>query len=164
MQGFQPLPKKKEFIGPSSCPIKASSRGRHTRHPRPHREDGGDSGADVVARVDGRRDDRAATIDVVVVVIEYVVGRDGAERGDDDERRRTTADDDRFLRPFRRSPRDMGGVVAFVTARLLSLCCHSRCVAIALRSSRDDGMSDDGRARNGVRAMTEMVRQTMWTK
>jgi hypothetical protein len=81
MQGFQPLPKKKEFIGPSSCPIKASSRGRHTRHPRPHREDGGDSGADVVARVDGRRDDRAATIDVVVVVIEDVDGRDGAERG-----------------------------------------------------------------------------------
>ena len=107
MQGFQPLPKKKEFIGPSSCPIKASSRGRHTRHPRPHREDGGDSGADVVARVDGRRDDRAATIDVVVarvdgrrddraatidvvvVVIEDVDGRDGAQRGNDDARRRT---------------------------------------------------------------------------
>ena len=40
----------------------------------------GDSGADVVMLVDGRRDDRAATIDVVVivVVIEDVDGRDGA--------------------------------------------------------------------------------------
>ena len=59
-----------------------------------------------VARVDGRRDDRAATIDVVVVavvvVIEDVDGRDGAERGDDDARRRTTADDDRSLCPCRR--------------------------------------------------------------
>ena len=90
-------------------------------------------GADVVARVDGRHDDRASTIDVVVVFIEDVDGRDGAKRGDDDARRRTTADDDRFLRPFRRSPRDMGGVVAFVTAHLSSLCRHSRCVAIALR-------------------------------
>ena len=43
-------------------------RGRRTRRPRPPREDGSDSGADVVARV-GRRDDRAATIDVVVVVV-----------------------------------------------------------------------------------------------
>ncbi len=51
---------------------------RRTRRPRPPREDGGDSGADIVARVDGRRDDRAATIDVVVVVIEDVDGRDGA--------------------------------------------------------------------------------------
>jgi hypothetical protein len=40
---------------------------------------------DVVARVDGRRDDRATTIDVVVVVVvEDVDGRDGAKRGDDD--------------------------------------------------------------------------------
>jgi hypothetical protein len=57
-----------------------------------------------VARVDGRRDDRAATIDVVVVVvvIEDVDGRDGAERDDYDARRRTTADDDRSLCPCRR--------------------------------------------------------------
>ena len=63
---------------------------RRTRRPHPLREDGGDSGADIVARVDGRRDDRAATIDVVVVavvvVIDDVDGRDGAERGDDDGR------------------------------------------------------------------------------
>ena len=54
---------------------------RRTRRPHPLREDGGDSGADIVARVDGRRDDRAATIDVVVVVvvvIEDINGRDGA--------------------------------------------------------------------------------------
>ena len=49
-----------------------------TRCRHPPREDGGDLGADIVARVDGRRDDRAATIDVVVVVIEDVDERDGA--------------------------------------------------------------------------------------
>ena len=38
-------------------------RGRRTRRPHPPREAGGDSGADVIARVDGRRDDRAATIE-----------------------------------------------------------------------------------------------------
>ena len=60
---------------------------RRTRRPHPPREDGGDSGADIVARVDGRRDDRAATIDVVVVVIEDVDERDGAgaECGDGDD-------------------------------------------------------------------------------
>ena len=53
----------------------------------------GNLGVDVAARVDGRRDDRAATIDAfVVVIIEDVDGRDGAEHGDDDARRGTTAE------------------------------------------------------------------------
>ncbi len=68
---------------------------RRTCRPRPPREDGGDSGADIVTCVNGRRDDRAATIDVVVAVIEDVDGRDGAERGDDGARQRTTAGDNR---------------------------------------------------------------------
>jgi hypothetical protein len=80
-------------------------RGRRTRRPAPPREAAGDSGADVVARVDGRRDDRAATIDVVVVVV-ISMGRDGAERGNNDARQRTTAEDDQFLCPFRRSAHD----------------------------------------------------------
>ena len=65
--------------------------GRRTRRPCPPREDGGDLGVDVVARIDGRRDDRAAIIDVVVV-IEDVDGRDGAERGDNNARQRTMDD------------------------------------------------------------------------
>jgi hypothetical protein len=113
-----------------------SSRARD-RSLLPPREDGGDSGADVVARVNGRRDDRAATIDVVVV-IEDVDERDGAERGDNDARRRTMDDGGCYFFALVGAIWEELWVVAFVApSRSARRVC--RCRACCWAFTRGDG-------------------------